>query len=467
MAYTANWPNFLNTIKSSPKTKLLLSKLKLPSESFFGDPGFKTGKNVTINASAKTSRDNIVFLAKKLGITQSGPNLDFSYDGITIRFIESGKTGPGKINAGSRNALGRALADAGELATVASLKKDIVTAKDTGQQIFIKNTDAFIAWQSTFKHTKPAVLSIVGGSLSGFHILHDATDTSSFKGVVDAFCMKIKKSKDSWNPADIFIIKSVKREAIINELDGIVANYTVSSKLVEVFNNKLYEFYKKKLLYPISLKQLVGEPKIEYTNEPGKVESAQYKITINNFNVNLSAEGKEIGLFTFKNNDTNKTISLQVRGFPHGYGISQTEITSDGTPTGGRLGKISTSVVDAILEEYEYERIKSISFFGRAPNVFGEFGEARMLEVYSWYTDIIKHPNVSDQHPVSFAKFKSLINSAKNEFALASNLCHKIQGLKIMHFFVMNNKHISVIMNKCINGAKKISTDNGFFIKIS
>ena len=32
MAYTANWPNFLNTIKSSPKTKLLLSKLKLPSD---------------------------------------------------------------------------------------------------------------------------------------------------------------------------------------------------------------------------------------------------------------------------------------------------------------------------------------------------------------------------------------------------------------------------------------------------
>ena len=42
----------------------------------------------------------------------------------------------------------------------------------------------------------------------------------------------------------------------------------------------------------------------------------------------------------------------------------------------------------------------------------------------------------------------------------------KIQGLKMMHFFVTNEKNISTIMNKMINGAKKISDDNGFFIKI-
>jgi len=42
----------------------------------------------------------------------------------------------------------------------------------------------------------------------------------------------------------------------------------------------------------------------------------------------------------------------------------------------------------------------------------------------------------------------------------------KIQGLKIMNFFIKNKKNLSGIMNKMINGAKKIDDSNGFFIKI-
>jgi hypothetical protein len=49
---------------------------------------------------------------------------------------------------------------------------------------------------------------------------------------------------------------------------------------------------------------------------------------------------------------------------------------------------------------------------------------------------------------------------------VAKNMAMKIQGLKIMHFFVKNKKDLSGIMNKMINGAKKISDSNGFFIKI-
>ena len=72
---------------------------------------------------------------------------------------------------------------------------------------------------------------------------------------------------------------------------------------------------------------------------------ANYNIEIAKFNCNLTTEGKEIGLFTFTNKTTKKQIIMQVRGFPHSYGTAQTEITSDGTPTGGRLGKIPTKVL--------------------------------------------------------------------------------------------------------------------------
>ena len=367
---------------------------------------------------------------------------------------------------GSRNALGKALADAGELATVMSLSKDIKTAKDTGQKIFIDHADAFAAWLPTFKYTRPAIEKIVG-PLGAFVVLHDATDKSDFSKAITSFCKKIKVAKDSWNPADIFIINKSKLSAITKELQNIVDTYDEKDGLVDMFNKKLYDFYLKKQLYPISLKQLTTEkPSVDYANEPGKVKVASYKIEINNINVNLAPEGKELGLFTFKNVDTNKIISLQVRGFPHGYGTAQTEITSDGSPTGGRLGKISTAIVDRVLGEYDASRIDSISFFGKAPKYFGEFDEKKTKEVYGWYTTVVKHKNVKDQSPMKYDEFKKLITKAQNDIATAETMCMKIQGLKMAYEFVSNEKHLSAMMNKLINGAKKVSSDNGFFIKI-
>jgi ubiquitin len=234
-----------------------------------------------------------------------------------------------------------------------------------------------------------------------------------------------------------------------------------------MFNNKMYDYYKKKQLYPISLKQLVTDkPSVDFTNEPGKAKKAAYNIQIAKFNCNISAEGKEIGLFTFKNTDTTKQISLQVRGFPHKYTTAQTEITSDGTPSGGRLGKIPVDVLDRVMEEFGDERIKSINYFGRSPKLFSAFDKKRIDEVYAMYKKVSSHTKVQDGNKLTKAAFNDLVTSAQSNSNIAANLCMKIQGLKLMHFFVTNDKNISTIMNKMINGAKKIGEENGFFIKI-
>ncbi len=282
----------------------------------------------------------------------------------SFRFIDIDKSPFSGMGSGtSRNVLGKQLSDAGELATVMSLRKDIKNARDTGQSIFVNNPEAFAAWYTTFQYTRPAVNKIVG-SLNNFDIIHDATDRSDFTNTITLFLRKAKLSKDSWNPADIYIINKTIRQKVTNDLKKIVETYEISDGLVNMFNNKLYEFYKKKILYPISLKQLVTEkPSIDYANIPGTVNVEAYNIKISKFNCNLTTEGKEIGLFTFLNVDTRKQINLQVRGFPHSYGVAQTEITSDGTPSGGRLGKISTSIVDSVMAQYNDARINSIKYF--------------------------------------------------------------------------------------------------------
>jgi len=383
-----------------------------------------------------------------------------------FRFVDIDKAPFSGMGGKSRNTLGKALANAGELATVMSLQKDIKTAKDTGQSIFVNNPEAFDDWYNTFQLTRPAVKKIVG-SLTNFDIIHDATDKSNFGKTITAFLNKANISKqDSWNPADIYIVNKSARMKIINDLEKIVKTYDISDGLVNMFNNKLYKFYKDKILYPISLKQIIAEKaNVDYTNVPGTVKVSDYDIQIAKFNCNLTTEGKEIGLFTFLNKDTKKQISLQVRGFPHSYGVAQTEITSDGTPTGGRLGKIPTKVVDSVMSQYKDARINSIRYFG-TPKPFESFDENKIKETYKMYETVIKESKVSNQKSLSYKEYVKIINIAKSNMDIAKNMAMKIQGLKIMHFFVKNKKDLSGIMNKMINGAKKISDSNGFFIKI-
>ena len=382
-------------------------------------------------------------------------------------FIEIDKAPFSGMGGTSRNTLGKALADAGELATVMSLSKKIETAKDTKQSIFEKDPEAFSDWYNTFQLTKPAVIKVVDGTLNNFDIIHDATDKSEFTSTINNFLKKSKiGNSNSWNPADIYVIKSDKRKKIIDDLKKIVDTYDISEGLVNMFNDKIYKLYEKKIMYPISLKQITApKARIEKNNKPGTVVAANYNIEIAKFNCNLTPEGKEIGLFTFNNTTTKKQISMQVRGFPHGYGTAQTEITSDGTPTGGRLGKVSTKVVDNVMGLYNDARISSIRYFG-TPEPFSDFDENKCKEVYRMYETVIKEPKVKNEKNISYKEFKKLIEVAKSKRSIAENMVMKIQGLKIMHFFVKNKKDLSTIMNKMINGAKKINPNNGFFIKI-
>lgn len=385
-----------------------------------------------------------------------------------FKFTDIDKAPFSGIGGKSRNTLGKALADAGELATVMSLRKDIKNAKDTKQSIFEKDPEAFSDWFKTFQLTKPAVIKIVG-SLNTYDIIHDATDKSAFTTTIEKFLKKVGISKkDSWNPADIFIVKKDKRKEITDALEKMVETYTASEGLLNMVNDKIYKLYKAGKMYPISLKQITSDKaNVDKNNVPGQVKVADYDIQIAKFNCNLSTEGKEIGLFTFNNTTTKKQINMQVRGFPHQYGTAQTEITSDGTPTGGRLGKVSTKVIDNVMSMWKDARIDSIRYFG-SPEPFSNFDKNKIEETYKMYETVTKDSKVYNVQKISKKSFEKTIGDLKSArpSKAAENMVMKIQGLKIMHFFIKNKKDLSAIMNKMINGAKKINPDNGFFIKI-
>ena len=82
------------------------------------------------------------------------------------------------------------------------------------------------------------------------------------------------------------------------------------------------------------------------------------------------------------------------------------------------------------------------------------------------YQTVIKNSKVNNEKKLSYKEFVKIIDVAKANMDVAENMVMKIQGLKIMCFFIKNKKDLSSIMNKMINGAKKIDDSNGFFIKI-
>ena len=462
MAYELPFKKFVSIIKD-PEAKKALTKISMPDDVFFGDTNYKTGTG--INISAKTTDTNVMYLSNVFKEKIVGKNLDVNFAKAKVRFIVSGKT-----NSSNRNALGKKLADAGELATILALTKKIKTPEDTKQPIFIDDVKAFKDWQLTFDLTPGAVKTILGSNpLSQYTILHDATDKTAFKTVIKDFTHKTGLTKDSWNPADIYIINTANINKIVSSLSDIVKSYESSTGLIDLFNSKIYDYYKKKQLYPISLKQLASTPSIDYNNEPGAMTIKLSDIVIKNFNCDLSLNSKEIGLFTFTNKDTGRDISMQVRGFPHGYGIAQTEITRDGSPSGGRLGKVPTGIIDKIMKHWNFEegRINSISFFGNvSEGTFSKFDKDRTNEVWGWYSKVIADSSVTVSHRLTKSNFEGLVEQAKKDYKVAETLCMKIQGLNIMYFLIKNKEEIYFIMNQMINGAKKLSNDSGFFIKI-
>lgn len=130
---------------------------------------------------------------------------------------------------GNINSQGKKLADAGEKATINAIElyvQNMVIKKpeDTNEQLFIDNPNAFYKWQNTFDKTPKIIDSIVQSNLSDYIFAHDGSSDNEFADIVNKIVKEIGGSKDSWNPADLWIIKKDKFLYIKEEINKILEN---------------------------------------------------------------------------------------------------------------------------------------------------------------------------------------------------------------------------------------------------
>lgn len=404
----------------------------------------------------------------KLRSHRSGNKYIFkSVDGTEYLLSKFHKNSEFGSNKSSLNSQGKALADAGERATIASFYKEMKEPADTGEQLFVDHPDAFARWMPSFVQTKAAMEKVVGrGFETKFNVIHDSTDGGKFTKVINDFCKKIKMNKDSWNPSDIWLISKQKKRQVEDALEKIVVEHD-GDVLAMIFNSAIYKFFEEKLLIPVSLKQITAKSyKIEYTNVPG-TKVPMYDVEIRSFITDLKIGTKEIGGFTFTNKETGQPIRMQTKGYPFTSVSTQTEITTDGSQTGGRVGKVPAAIIEEVYVDNKFFRIKPVQYFSRD---MSKTPTKQIDEWVNWYKTVVNHRSVSATIPAAKIKdhlvtlLKSFGGTKQEENIQAFK--HKIQGLAMQYFFVINEKKLNTIITKYILGAKKINTKSGFFIKV-
>lgn len=371
----------------------------------------------------------------------------------------------------NRNSLGKKLADAGELATIVSLTESIVVPEDTKQKLFVEHPDAFEEWKLTFEKTKDILkYPEININILNYDILHDSTDKSEFTKLTREVVKKGKPfvtSKDSWCPADIWIVSKSGKTKIISEFREIVERHE-GETLLGLVRQFFIRQYKDKKVFPISLKQLIDTPKIELNNKEVDPKFKTYNIKIDKLNLDMSFNSKEVGVFQFKNLETDKHVRMQVRAFPDNFSTVQCEITHNGEATGGRLGKVPTNVIDAQFKKFgNYRRVQSISEFGKTKDsYFTNFNESKIKEYFKIYDKVRRSKYVHASENLNLEEFKNLVEVSRTNAENASKLCAKLQGLRFLEFFIDNEKNISEIVTNFINGAKKLSKYGCFFIRV-
>tara|TARA_B110000438_G_C15751266_1_gene623105 strand:- start:48 stop:1418 length:1371 start_codon:yes stop_codon:yes gene_type:complete len=278
------------------------------------------------------------------------------------------------------------------------------------------------------------------------------------------------RTKDSWNPADIYIVKKNKRKTIENKIKSIGDMKAEKSNKLDALNDYMKSLFKKKELVGISLKKLGKTVKLEETNVKGnKLE----KITLvkNSFNCDLSLDKKgefSTGELSFSLNVDGAIVNVQVRAFSGGVRES-TQMDMTGSGAAAKLGKVSsTEAIDPFLSKCGLKR--------RMGSDLPKVGKWKPIDI-KFYVDEQKKlskVNIMKQK-VDFGKsnwstmFSKARSLEKNNNRTASQLSAKLQcfrWIEILHK-LDKSKKLNEFLNVLYYGAKKQYASAGPFLKIS
>lgn len=333
-------------------------------------------------------------------------------------------------------------------------------------KILNKNPEIYNSMKKDLPLIKNRITRINNGNLNlnEFEILRQ--DDKKLKKFFKGFIRNTHfRSKNSWNPADIYLIKKNQMDKIINLLSKVSNNKNFDSKtIINVINRIYLTEFKKGNFYPISLKNLKSDD-IHLRVFNIKHKDISYTVQIDKFIINFINDQKYIGQFTFKSIiNPKKLYTAQVRAFNHGFKTVQIDFRDNDSFI---YGKTPTEIVEDVFKSYNSKR-KMMSYFGNKSKMyFTNFNSYKVEYFWKIYQFVINHSKIVKTDKVLDKNdFINLIEEAKNDKEKAQNLIVKLQGLDYANFFLENINNLEKIFSKFLNGARKIGSENSVCVHL-
>jgi len=224
-----------------------------------------------------------------------------------------------------------------------------------------KNLALREAWMSTFEKQAIALKKYLGSN-RGYDYSRDEKD--GFMAFIEDIAKKRcgVSTKDNWDPADIYMVRKTKENAIRKKLDSITKNPDEMANIYSL-NAYMRELIQSKDLVPVSLKAISKTKKdadLELSNMgKGKAKELIFQNVgplkcYANFGTNAKTpteidNGEIAG--QFKAGDS--LVNWQTRNFnmstPRG-GV-QTDLTPTGKDAGAKIGKASADAIDEFFSK--------------------------------------------------------------------------------------------------------------------
>jgi len=224
-----------------------------------------------------------------------------------------------------------------------------------------KNLALREAWMSTFEKQAIALKKYLGSN-KGYDYSRD--EKNGFMAFIEDIAKKRcgVSTKDNWDPADIYMVRKTKENAIRKKLDSITKNPDEMANIYSL-NAYMRELIQSKDLVPVSLKAISKTKKVadlELSNMgKGKAKELIFQNVgplkcYANFGTNAKTpteidNGEIAG--QFKAGDS--LVNWQTRNFnmstPRG-GV-QTDLTPTGKDAGAKIGKASADAIDEFFSK--------------------------------------------------------------------------------------------------------------------
>jgi hypothetical protein len=272
-----------------------------------------------------------------------------SIDELDIKFGNGSGAGGSKMDASATAKQENAtrfvcekFIETGRMPAVVDISKIYPDVDDEWEETFAKQASSLKKW------------------LSGKKKYNYSRDTGIMPIVENIALQKCGvRTKDNWNPADIYIVKQTEEKQIVKQLKSIGGLETDKELKLDRLNEYMRELFVKRHLVGISLKKLGRVVRLEETNVK-KIEPVKdISIVKDSIKLDLDLNDSDefvTGEMAFSINVKGNNVNVQIRAFSGGERES-TQMDMTETGAAAKLGKVSSIVaIDPYIKKLGLKR---------------------------------------------------------------------------------------------------------------